>query len=178
MATTLIYGPGPVEVKLQINNQTYTLEVSPSQNLAMVLRDDLGLTGTKVACGMGNCGACTVWLDGVPVYSCLTLALDCVGRHVTTIEGLPRDGELHPVQQAFIAEDAFQCAYCTSGQVMSVAACLEKNPNADAETIKHAVYGNLCRCGAYQKIVRAGLKAAEMMKVEQARHGFEHAETH
>ena len=166
MTNTVIYGPGRVELTLQINNQTYAFDIFPSQNLAMVLRDELGLTGTKVACGMGNCGACTVWLDGTPVYSCLTLAIDCVGRHITTIEGLPRDGELHPVQKAFIAEDAFQCAYCTAGQVMALAAYLEKNPNANADGIKHAVYGNLCRCGAYQKIVRAGLKAAEMMKAE------------
>lgn len=164
MPDSPIYGPGPVAIRLEINNQIYALDVLPSHNLAMILRDELGMTGTKVACGMGDCGACTVWLDGVPVYSCLTLAIDCVGRKITTIEGLARDGVLHPVQQAFIAEDAFQCAYCTSGQIMSLAAYLEKNPDADAETIKHAVYGNLCRCGAYQKIVRAGLRAAEMMR--------------
>lgn len=166
MPTTPIYGPGRVEIKLRVNDQTYALEVVPSQTLAYVLRDELGLTGTKVACGMGNCGACTVWFDGTPVYSCLMLAIDCATaeRKITTIEGLPRDGELHPVQQAFIAEDAFQCAYCTSGQVMALAAFLEKNLNADADAIKRAVSGNLCRCGAYQKIVRAGLKAAEMMR--------------
>ncbi len=170
MPKTAIYGPGRIEIKLDINSQTYAVDVSPSQTLAYVLRDQLGLTGTKVACGMGNCGACTVWLDETPVYSCLTLAVDTVGRRITTIEGLPHNGELHPVQQAFILEDAFQCAYCTAGQVMSLTALLKKNPDATADEIRRALTGNLCRCGAYLKIVRAGLRAAEMIRESRGSH--------
>lgn len=169
MPNASILGPGRVPVTLRVNGQNYSLSVSPPQTLAEVLRGELGLTGTKIVCAMGNCGACTVWLDGIPVYSCLALAIDCQDRAVTTIEGLPRDGKLHPVQEAFIAEDALQCGYCTSGQVMTLAALLEKNPNADAETIKRAVSGNLCRCGAYPKIVRAGLSAAKILKAESGK---------
>ena len=164
MTDTPILGPGRTPIILQINGQKHALEVFPSQTLAEVLRDALGLTGTKIVCEMGNCGACTVALDGVPVYACLMLAVDCEGRAITTIEGLSHDGHLHPVQQAFIAEDAAQCGYCTSGQVISMAAFLEKNLEADAEAIRHAVEGNLCRCGTYVKIVRAGLRAAEAMR--------------
>jgi len=164
MPDTAILGPGRTPIVLQVNGQKHPLEVFTSQTLAEVLRGPLSLTGTKIACGMGNCGACTVALDGVPVYSCLTLAVDCEGRAITTIEGLSSDGHLHPVQQAFITEDAAQCGYCTSGQVISMALFLEKNPEADAEAIRHAASGNLCRCGTYVKIVRAGLRAAEMMR--------------
>ena len=164
MPDTSILGPGRTPIVLHVNGQKHALDVFPSQTLAEVLRGPLGLTGTKIVCGMGNCGACTVALDGVPIYACLRLAVDCEGRAITTIEGLARDGHLHPVQQAFIAEDAAQCGYCTSGQVISLAAFLEKNPEADADAIRHAVEGNLCRCGTYVKIVRAGLRAAEMLR--------------
>lgn len=159
MADTPIYGPGRTPIKLEINGQDYFINVLPIETLAQVLRDELGLTGTKIVCAMGNCGACTVLLDGKPIYSCLMLALDCQGHPITTIEGLAQDGELHPVQQAFIAEDASQCGYCTSGQVMTLTAFLNEHPDADADAIRHAVSGNLCRCGAYPKIVRAGLRA-------------------
>lgn len=167
MPTTPIHGPGRVPISLRVNEQVYNVSVTPNQSLAEVLRVDLGLTGTKIICAMGDCGACTVWLDGTPVYSCLQLAIDCQGsRHaITTIEGLSREGKLHPVQAAFIADDAFQCGYCTSGQVMTLAAYLEKNAAAkpDADAIKRAVSGNLCRCGAYPKIVKAGLRAAKTL---------------
>ncbi len=163
MPNTPILGPGRISISLRVNGQTYNLTVSPPQSLAEVLRGELGLTGTKVVCAMGDCGACAVWLDGTPVYSCLQLAIDCQGHEITTIEGLSRDGKLHPVQEAFIADDAFQCGYCTSGQVMTLAAFLKKNPNPDADAIKRAVSGNLCRCGAYPKIVKAGLRAAGMV---------------
>jgi len=169
MTNTPLLGPGRTPIVLQINGQQHALDVFPSQTLAEVLRDELGLTGTKIVCGMGNCGACTVALDGVPVYSCLMLAVDCEGRAITTIEGLSRDGHLHPVQQAFIAEDAAQCGYCTSGQIINLTAFLEKNPEPDADAIRHAAAGNLCRCGTYVKIVRAGLRAAEMLR--QTDHG-------
>lgn len=168
MPNTSILGPGRVPITLRVNGQSYSLFVSPPQTLAEVLRDELGLTGTKIVCAMGNCGACTVWLDSIPVYSCLALAIDCQDRAITTIEGLPREGNLHPVQEAFIAEDAFQCGYCTAGQVMTLAALLEKNPDADVETIKRAVSGNLCRCGAYPKIIRAGIRAAKQMSASRS----------
>ncbi len=168
MSNTSILGPGRVPITLRVNGQNYSLFVSPPQTLAEVLRDELGLTGTKIVCAMGNCGACTLWLDGIPVYSCLALAIDCQDRAITTIEGLPRGGKLHPVQEAFIAEDAFQCGYCTAGQVMTLAALLEKSPTADAETIKRAVSGNLCRCGAYPKIIRAGIRAAKQMSASRS----------
>jgi len=166
MPTTPIFGPGRVSITLRVNGQTYNISVTPNQSLAEILRGDLGLTGTKIVCAMGDCGACTVQLDGVPVYSCLQLAIDSHAsrREITTIEGMTRDGKMHPVQAAFIADDAFQCGYCTSGQIMTLAAFLEKNPQPDADAIKRAVSGNLCRCGAYPKIVKAGLRAAKEMK--------------
>lgn len=167
MAETAILGPGAIPVKLQINARLYHLHLTPSTTLAEVLRNELGLTGTKVVCGMGDCGACTVLMGDKPVYSCLLLAIDCQSQPILTIEGLAHDGQLDPVQQAFIAEDAFQCGYCTSGQVMSMKALLDKEPNPDADTIRTAMSGNLCRCGAYPKIVRAGLRAAELMRKER-----------
>ncbi len=159
-----IYGPGRTPIKLQVNGQQYFVAVLPIQTLAEILRNELGLTGTKIVCAMGNCGACTVLHDGKPVYSCLTLAIDCQDRAITTIEGLAHDGVLSPVQQAFIAEDAFQCAYCTSGQVLTMTAFLAEHPDADADAIRHAVAGNLCRCGAYPKIVKAGLRASKALR--------------
>lgn len=127
--------------------------------LAQVRREDLGLMGTKVACGMAKCGACTVLLDGVPVYSCITLAIDCAGRAITTIEGLAQDGDLHSLQRAF----------CTSGQIMSLADLLADHPDPSDDDIQQAVAGNLCRCGAYLKIAKAGRRAAEMMRSQRER---------
>jgi aerobic-type carbon monoxide dehydrogenase small subunit (CoxS/CutS family) len=152
-----------VECKLKVNGHAYSVQLEPSRLLVNVLRDDLGLTGTKVACGMANCGACTVLRDGTPIYSCITLALDCDGSEITTIEGLARNGQLHPVQRAFIEQDAFQCGFCTSGQIMTLAAFLEKNRSPREDDIRQAVAGNLCRCGAYLKIVQAGMRAAELL---------------
>lgn len=153
-----------VAVRLVVNGRPYSVRVESARMLAQVLRDDLSLTGTKIVCGMANCGACTVLLDGIPVYSCITLAVDCDGRAITTIEGLARGDELHPLQRAFIEQDAFQCAFCTSGQIMTLAAFLEHHPNPTEDDIRQAVAGNLCRCGAYLKIVKAGLRAAELMR--------------
>ena len=153
-----------VHIRLRVNGQPYAVAVRPAQMLAQVLREELGLPGTKVACGMANCGACTVLRDGVPIYSCITLALDCDGHEITTIEGLAQDGQLHPLQRAFIQEDAFQCGFCTSGQILTLAAFLARKPKPSAGDIRQAVAGNLCRCGAYIKIVKAGLAAAEMME--------------
>jgi len=167
MPTTPIFGPGRTSITLRVNGQTYNVAVTPNQSLAEILRGDLGLTGTKIVCAMGDCGACTVQVDGVPVYSCLQLAIDSQDREITTIEGLSHDGKLHPVQEAFIADDAFQCGYCTSGQIMTLAAFLANNKNPDADSIKRAVSGNLCRCGAYPKIVKAGLRAAKAVNSKQ-----------
>jgi aerobic-type carbon monoxide dehydrogenase small subunit (CoxS/CutS family) len=137
--------------ELIVNGHTYALEAPVGRTLAEVLRGDLGLTGTKIACGEGHCGACTVQLDGVPVLSCITLAHSVAGRHVTTIEGLRE----HPLVDAFVEADATQCGFCTPGQIVSASALLEAIPNPSDEEIKHAMAGNLCRCGTYPKIERA-----------------------
>jgi aerobic-type carbon monoxide dehydrogenase small subunit (CoxS/CutS family) len=147
------------DVLLDVNGERHALALEPRRTLLDVLRRELGLTGAKCACDMGNCGACTVHLDGRAVYSCLTLAVDCEGRAVTTIEGLAKDGALDPLQAAFVAADALQCGYCTPGQVMSLRALLNDNPSPSEEEIRRAVSGNLCRCGAYRNIVRAGIMA-------------------
>jgi aerobic-type carbon monoxide dehydrogenase small subunit (CoxS/CutS family) len=136
---------------LSVNGHGYELDAPVGRTLAEVLREDLGLTGTKIACGEGHCGACTVQLDGVPVLSCITLAHTVDGREVTTIEGL-RD---HPLVAAFVREDALQCGFCTPGQIVSAAALVEANPDPTREEIRHGMAGNLCRCGAYSNIEEA-----------------------
>lgn len=130
-------------------------ERGPRLTLLDALRDELQLTGTKKVCDMGDCGACTVLADGQAIYSCLTLTVDCEGKEITTIEGLNRDGRLDPIQQAFIDADAFQCGFCTSGQIMSPRGLLNRTPEPAEEEIRRAVTGNLCRCGAYLNIVEA-----------------------
>jgi aerobic-type carbon monoxide dehydrogenase small subunit (CoxS/CutS family) len=127
------------------------VDVPVGRTLAETLRDDLGLTGTKIACGEGHCGSCTVQLDGVPVLSCITLVHTVDGRHITTIEGL-RD---HPLVDAFVRADALQCGYCTPGQIVSAAALVATSPHPGSEEIRHAMAGNLCRCGAYLRIEEA-----------------------
>ncbi len=156
-------GPGRTAIQLVVNGAEYTLAVQPRRTLLEALRDNLHLTGTKRGCGLGQCGACTVLLDGKPVYSCLILAIECEGRRIETIEGLERDGQLHPIQQAFLEADAFQCGFCTSGQIMAVKGLLDSHAEPTPEEVKRAVSGNLCRCGAYPNIVHAGLLAAERM---------------
>jgi len=153
-------GPGAVDVALEVNGDGVTVHVPPHRTLLDTLRETLGLTGAKRVCDEGTCGACTVLLDGEPVYSCLTLAVACAGRAVRTVEGLSNDG-LHPVQQAFIDHDAFQCGFCTPGQIMSCVALLERNASPTPEDVLRAVSGNLCRCGAYPNIVAAALSAAK-----------------
>ncbi|HEV7302301.1 MAG TPA: (2Fe-2S)-binding protein [Tepidisphaeraceae bacterium] len=155
-----VLGPGAVPMQLTINGQTANVTVDPATTLVQVIRDELGLTGTKVGCDRGACSACTVWLDGEPASSCMTLALDARGREVTTIEGLAREDQLHPVQQAFIEHDALQCGFCTPGMVMSCAALLNRNPNPDLDQVKGAISGHLCRCGTYQNIFNATLSVA------------------
>ena len=130
----------------------------PRRTLLDALREDLGLTGAKPGCEMGNCGACTVLVDGEAIYSCLALAVECQGRAITTIEGLTQGDALDPIQQAFIAHDALQCGFCTPGQVLAMKALLDRNPHPDDEEIDRAMSGNLCRCGAYPKI-RAAARA-------------------
>ena len=145
-------------ISLRVNGVERVLEVEPRRTLLDALREDLGLTGAKPGCEMGNCGACTVLVDGEAIYSCLALAVECQGRAITTIEGLTQDDALDPIQQAFIAHDALQCGFCTPGQVLAMKALLDRNPHPDDEEIDRAMSGNLCRCGAYPKI-RAAARA-------------------
>ncbi len=152
-----------VPVNLDINGEQYDVLVEPRRTLLDCLREDLGLTGTKRVCDVGNCGACTVIADGRTGYSCLMLAVESEGLKITTIEGLAGEDGLHPVQQAFIQEDALQCGFCTPGQVLSVVSLLERNSDPSDEEIRLAVSGNLCRCGAYPKIFRAARTAAQIM---------------
>jgi xanthine dehydrogenase YagT iron-sulfur-binding subunit len=146
-------------MRITVNGIAHELEVAGHETLLGVLRERLALTGTKLSCGRGECGACTVLLaqDSVrrSVYACLTLAASCDDADVTTIEGLSRDGALHPLQQAFIARDAVQCGFCTPGQLMAAALLLEQNPSPSEQDIRAAMAGNLCRCGTYPNIVRA-----------------------
>jgi aerobic-type carbon monoxide dehydrogenase small subunit (CoxS/CutS family) len=139
------------ELELRINGGIYGVDVDVGRSLADALREELGLTGTKVACGEGHCGACTVMLDGVPALSCITLAHTVAGREVTTIEGL-RD---HPLVRAFVRADAVQCGFCTPGQIVSAAALVSATPSPSRAEIRHAMAGNLCRCGTYPKIEEA-----------------------
>ena len=145
-----------MDVELSVNGETRILDLEPRVSLLDALRDHLGLAGTKKGCDQGTCGACTVWVDGRRVLACLTLAVACAGREVTTIEGLAGD-ELHPVQQAFIAHDAFQCGYCTPGQIMSAVKLLEEGHASSDEEIAEFMSGNICRCAAYPNI-RAAIR--------------------
>ena len=142
-------------IKLFVNDKEYELFVALNRTLLEVLRDDLCLTGTKRGCDSGQCGACTVLLDGKPILSCITLACEVDGRQIQTIEGLAKDGELHPVQKAFVEHGAIQCGFCTPGMILSAKALLESNPSPTIEEIKKGISGNLCRCTGYVKIIQA-----------------------
>jgi aerobic-type carbon monoxide dehydrogenase small subunit (CoxS/CutS family) len=157
-------GPNAIDLSLTVNGRTASVHVPPHRSLLDALRESLGLTGTKKVCNEGDCGACTVLVDGRPIYSCITLAIACEGRSVETIEGIGENGKLHPVQEAFIEKDAYQCGFCTPGQVMSIVALLRADPDAREDEVKRAVAGNLCRCGAYANIVEAGVAAARKAK--------------
>lgn len=148
------------QIDLSVNGEVYPVIVRESSNLLYVLREQLGLTGAKHGCGEGTCGACTVLLDGKAVNSCLVLAVECEGRSILTIEGLATDGNLSDVQQAFVKHHAMQCAFCTPGMIMSTVALLGHNPNPSEDEIRHALAGNLCRCGSYPKVMEAVKEAA------------------
>ncbi len=153
------------EIQVTVNKEAYRVPVPNRRTLLDLLRQDLSLTGTKKVCDMGHCGACTVLLDGVPVLSCLTLAVTCEGAQITTVEGLAGpDGTLSPLQQAFIDCDGFQCGFCTPGQLVSATALLNDNPAPSREEITAYMAGNLCRCGAYSGIADAIEQAAEQGK--------------
>ncbi len=150
-----------VSIILRVNGATRTIRVEPRMTLAEALRGPMGLTGTKIACNRGACSACTVWLDGLPICSCMMLAVDVGERNITTIEGLAHGDTLHPVQQAFIDHDALQCGFCTPGMIMSCAALLERNANPSTDDVRTAISGHLCRCGTYPHVVSATLDAAK-----------------
>ena len=160
----MLRGPGATDVALTVNGQSVTVHAAPRRTLLDTLRETLALTGTKKVCDEGTCGACTVLVDGRPVYSCMTFAVACEGKAIETIEGISKDGELHPVQRAFIDADAFQCGFCTPGQIMSIVALLRENAGPTEEDVRRAVAGNLCRCGAYTNIVKAGVSAGKRQK--------------
>jgi aerobic-type carbon monoxide dehydrogenase small subunit (CoxS/CutS family) len=147
-------------MELIVNQKHYRLEVHPDRMLLWVLRDDLGLTGSKYGCGEGHCGACTVMIDGAPTRSCITRAAAVAGEPITTIEGIAQDGHLHPLQEAFMQADAMQCGYCTPGMIVTGAALLKKNPHPSDGEIREAMEGNVCRCGTYPRIVAAVQMAA------------------
>lgn len=153
-----------VTIDLLVNGSKRKVLVEPRWSLVYVLREVLGLTGTKIGCERGECGACTVLIDGKPRYSCMTLAVEAEGHEIATIEGLMEGDKLGPVQQAFADEDAFQCGFCTPGQIMAVEGLLRSNPNPTIDQIRTGVSGNLCRCGAYKNIFNAAAKASELRR--------------
>ena len=150
-----------VEITLRVNGEDYELEIEPHRTLVEVLREQLGFTGTKKSCNEGECGACTVIMDGKPVASCLVLALDARGKEILTIEGLAKGEELHPLQVSFVRHGGIQCGFCTPGMIMSAKALLDKNSRPEAAEVRRAISGNLCRCTGYQQIVDAVLAAAK-----------------
>ena len=163
-SATLPDGAEMVRVALDVNGRTHRLLVEPRWSLLYVLRERLGLTGTKLGCERGECGVCTVLVDDKPQYSCMMLAVEAEGRRITTVEGLMRGEELGPVQQAFVEEDAFQCGYCTPGQVMAVEGLLRATPEPTIEQVREGGSGNLCRCGAYAHIFKAAERASATRK--------------
>lgn len=142
-------------IELKVNGESYEAAIDPHRTLLEVLRENVGMTGSKEGCDLGACGACTVIIDGKAVLACLTLALDARGKEITTIEGLAKDGKLHPLQQNFVDHGAIQCGFCTPGVIMSAKALLDENPKPTVAEIKRGVSGNLCRCTGYTKIIEA-----------------------
>lgn len=153
-----------ININLSVNGRIYDVFVEPYEILADVLREKLGLTGTKKGCGKGECGACTVNIDGKAILSCLTLAVAAEGKEITTIEGLQEGPQLHPIQEAFVKYGAIQCGYCTPGLIMAAKALLDENPDPSEEVIRSKISNNLCRCTGYDKPVKAIIEAAKGMK--------------
>jgi len=155
-----------VEITLKVNGIKYAVDVKPQRTLVEVLRETLGLTGTKKSCNEGECGACTVLMDGKPVASCLVLAIDAQGKEILTIEGLSEGENLHPIQEAFLKHGGIQCGFCTPGMVMSAKAFLDEHPKPTQTEVRQAISGNLCRCTGYQQIVDSIMAGSKMMKRE------------
>ncbi len=155
-------------ITLTVNGRVHEVEVEPRERLLDVLRYKLGYTGVKESCGTGDCGSCPVLLHGKPVTSCLVLAVSANGKSITTVEGIAKDGQLHPVQRAFVEYGALQCGFCTPGFIVNSVALLNENPDPDEDTIRYWLAGNLCRCTGYQKIIQAVRAAAQMLKKQQA----------
>jgi aerobic carbon-monoxide dehydrogenase small subunit len=155
-----------VNITLHINGDKYTLAVEPWRTLAEVLREDLNLIGTKIGCETGDCGACTVLVNGKSVTSCLSLAVESDGKEITTIEGLSAGADMHPIQEAFVEQGAIQCGYCTPGMILSAKYLLDKNPEPTELQIRQALSGNLCRCTGYNRIVKAVIAAGEKIKLQ------------
>ncbi len=156
---------GMIPITLTVNGEEHGFQTAPTETLADALREKLGLTGTKIMCNEGECGACTVLMDGKPVSSCLILAIECEGKEILTIEGLadPATGELHPIQKTFVERSGMQCGVCTSGMILTAKALLDETPNPSEDDVREALAGNLCRCGNYKRITECVLAAAEMM---------------
>jgi len=152
-------------IKLRVNGVTYEATIEPRRTLLEVLRDNLGLTGAKKACDTGDCGACTVIINGKPVVSCLVLAVEAQGTDILTIEGLAKDGQPHPIQQAFVDHGAIQCGFCTPGMILSAKALLDRSSKPTEDEVKGAIAGNLCRCTGYAKIVDAILAASQTLSI-------------
>jgi xanthine dehydrogenase YagT iron-sulfur-binding subunit len=170
-ADVKVYGPGKIPITLDINGKKRTANVEPRVTLLDTLRNELDLTGAKRVCDRGTCGACTVIIDGKPVYSCSVLAIEAQGRKIATVESLEQNGKLHPVQQAFVDNDAQQCGFCTPGFVMACKAFLDRNPNPTAAQIEKGLGGNLCRCGTYVGIKGAVAQAAQATQRGGRRNG-------
>lgn len=151
-------------IRLLVNGRTHEVKVKPHETLADVLRKKLGFTGVRFSCGAGECGSCTILLDGKPVPSCMILALQAEGKEIVTIEGLGSYDNLHPVQQAFIEEHGFQCGFCTPGVILSSKALLDKNPKPLSSEVAEALSGHICRCGSYAHIIKSVLRAGEILK--------------
>jgi carbon-monoxide dehydrogenase small subunit len=153
-----------MQIRLTVNGISYELDVKPWETLVDVLRNDLGLTGTKEGCGLGECGACTVIMEGKVVNSCLVLAAEADGKKITTIEGLADGDKLHPIQEAFVEQGGLQCGFCTPGMILSTKALLDENTNPSEEEIRRGIAGNLCRCTGYTKIIESIKAAAENLQ--------------
>ena len=151
-------------ISLRINGEDCPVDVRPHWSLAYVIREKVGLTGTKTGCEMGTCGSCTILLDGKPIFSCLRMAVDAEGHELTTIEGIEKNGELHALQQTFIDDHGMQCGYCTPGMIIAAKALLDENSDPSEHEVKKAIAGHLCRCGTYVRIVRSIMNAAEIAR--------------